>query len=76
MPDGGERLQKVLAAVGQFTLLNQVQKVDVPIGVAGLGEGGLLAFYAAAVDPRIKGALVSGSNPSGHWANPPRPASD
>src|SRR5262249_15969322 len=56
----GYEVQKVLAAVDQFTLLNQVQKVDVPIGVAGIGEGGLLAFYSAAVDPRLAGALVSG----------------
>ncbi|MGH7226685.1 MAG: alpha/beta hydrolase family protein, partial [Gemmataceae bacterium] len=30
------------------------------VGVAGYGEGGLLAFYAAAVDPRIDACLVSG----------------
>ncbi len=56
----GYEVQKVLAAVDQFTLLNQVQKRDVPIGVAGIGEGGLLALYSAALDPRIDGALVSG----------------
>jgi cephalosporin-C deacetylase-like acetyl esterase len=56
----GYEVQKVLAAVDQFTLLNEVQKKDVPIAVAGIGEGGLLAFYSAAVDPRIDGALVSG----------------
>lgn len=31
-----------------------------PVGVAGYGEGGLLALYAAAVDERIDAALVSG----------------
>ena len=31
-----------------------------PIGVTGYGEGGLLALYAAALDPRIDAALVSG----------------
>jgi cephalosporin-C deacetylase-like acetyl esterase len=56
----GYEVQKVLAAVDQFTLLNKVQKVDIPIGVAGIGEGALLAFYSAALDPRIDGALVSG----------------
>ena len=30
------------------------------IGVAGYGEGGLIAFYSAALDPRIDAALVSG----------------
>ena len=33
---------------------------DLPVGVAGYGEGGLIAFYAAANDPRIHAALVSG----------------
>ena len=31
-----------------------------PIGVAGVGEGGLLALYAAALDPRIDSTLVCG----------------
>ena len=31
-----------------------------PIAVAGEGEGGLLALYAAALDPRISATLVSG----------------
>ena len=56
----GYEVQKVLAAVDQFTLLNGVQEVDVPIGVAGVGEGGLLAFYSAALDTRIDACLVSG----------------
>jgi dienelactone hydrolase len=30
------------------------------IGVAGYAEGGLIAFYSAALDPRIDAALVSG----------------
>ncbi|MFT4639445.1 MAG: dienelactone hydrolase [Verrucomicrobiales bacterium] len=30
------------------------------LGVAGWGEGGLLAFYTAAVDTRVQGAFVSG----------------
>jgi hypothetical protein len=56
----GYEVQKVLAAVDQFTLLNQAQKVDLPIGVVGIGEGALLAFYASALDTRIDGTLVSG----------------
>ena len=36
------------------------EKVHLPIGVAGVGEGGLLAFYTAAIDPRIDSAMVSG----------------
>jgi cephalosporin-C deacetylase-like acetyl esterase len=56
----GYEVQKVLAAIDQFTLLNEVQKRDIPIGVAGVGEGALIAFYSAALDTRIDGALVSG----------------
>src|SRR5262249_27784376 len=33
---------------------------SIKVGVAGHGEGGLIAFYAAAVDPRIDAALCSG----------------
>src|SRR5262249_55737876 len=42
------------------------------IGVAGYGEGGLIAFYAAAVDPRIDAVLVSGYFGSRQrvWAEP------
>src|SRR5205085_112484 len=31
-----------------------------PIAVAGYGEGGLIAFYSAALDPRIRVTFVSG----------------
>jgi len=56
----GYEVQKVLAAVDQFKLLNGVQDVNTPIGVAGVGEGGLLALYSAALDTRIDACLVSG----------------
>lgn len=46
------------AAVGWFAAENATHRV--PIGVAGYGEGGLVAFYAAALDTRIDAALVSG----------------
>ncbi len=52
----GYEVQKVLAAVDWFGQRHR----DLPVGVAGYGEGGLIAFYAAAVDPRIGAALVSG----------------
>lgn len=52
----GFELQKVLAAVDYFA----AEGADRPIGVAGYGEGGMLAFYAAAFDDRIDAALVSG----------------
>jgi dienelactone hydrolase len=52
----GYELQKVLAAVDWFA----ASKRKAPIGVVGYGEGGLLALHAAALDPRIDAALVSG----------------
>ncbi len=56
----GYEVEKVQAAVDQFEQLNQQENVHLPIGVAGVGEGGLLAFYTAAVDPRIDVTMVSG----------------
>ena len=56
----GYEVQKVEAAIDQFVRLNQSESVDLPIGVVGVREGGLLALYAAAVDRRIDAALVSG----------------
>jgi dienelactone hydrolase len=53
----GYEVQTVLAAVDWF---DAQRGEEAAIGVAGYGEGGLVAFYAAAVDPRISAALVSG----------------
>ncbi len=66
----GYEVQKVLAAVDWF---RQAQGADVrPIGVAGYGEGGLIALYAAALDERIDAALVSGyfGSRQGIWQEP------
>ena len=52
----GYEVQKVLAAIDGI----RRQAPNARIGVAGYGEGGLVAFYAAAADPRIDAALVSG----------------
>jgi dienelactone hydrolase len=53
----GYEVQKVLAAVDNF----RARRGDgVKVGVVGYAEGALVAFYAAAIDPRIDGALVSG----------------
>jgi cephalosporin-C deacetylase-like acetyl esterase len=54
----GYEVQKVLAAIDQFELRNESN--DVPCIVAGVSEGGLLALYSAALDPRIDAAIVSG----------------
>ncbi|MGK2860773.1 MAG: dienelactone hydrolase family protein, partial [Chitinophagaceae bacterium] len=53
----GYEVQKVLSAIDWF---KQSKDKDVKIGVAGYSEGGLIAFYAAAVDKRIDAVLVSG----------------
>jgi dienelactone hydrolase len=53
----GYEVQKVLAAVDGFRAR---RGESASVGVVGYGEGGLVAFHAAAIDPRIAGALVSG----------------
>jgi cephalosporin-C deacetylase-like acetyl esterase len=56
----GYEAQKVLAAVDLYERMNQSEKRSLPIGVVGVGEGGLLALDSAAIDPRIKSTWVSG----------------
>lgn len=56
----GLEVQKIAAAVDWFVAQNETAGMRVPIGVAGWGEGGLLAFYSAATDTRIDASLVSG----------------
>ncbi len=53
----GYEVQSVLAAVDGFAAR---RGSAFPVAVAGYGEGGLVALHAAAIDPRIRGALVSG----------------
>src|SRR5436309_8906420 len=53
----GYEVEKVLAAVDWFQRKSGGKG---QIGVTGYGEGGLIAFYSAAVDTRIDAALVSG----------------
>jgi cephalosporin-C deacetylase-like acetyl esterase len=52
----GYEAQKVLAAVDWFCK----EKGHPRVGVFGYGEGGLLAQYCAAIDPRIDVSVVSG----------------
>ena len=57
----GYEVQKILALVDYFRRPNASWSASgKPVGVAGYGEGGLLALYAAAMDPRIDVAWVSG----------------
>ena len=53
----GYEVAKVQAAIDW---MQQSAGGEVKVGVAGYGEGGLIGFYAAAVDPRIDATLVSG----------------
>lgn len=45
---------------------------EMPIGVVGVGEGGLIALYSAALDKRIQSTLVSGyfRQREGVWTEP------
>jgi dienelactone hydrolase len=54
----GYEIQKVLAAVDW--LAEEKANGGTKIGVIGWGEGGLLAFYAGALDTRITATCVSG----------------
>ncbi len=53
----GYEVQKVMSAIDWF---KQSDTKDLKIGVVGYCEGGLIAFYAAAVDKRIDAVMVSG----------------
>jgi dienelactone hydrolase len=55
----GYEVAKVEAVVDWFR--KQAESGTGRIGVAGYGEGGVIAFYAAAVDTRIDACLASGS---------------
>lgn len=69
----GYEVQKVLAAVDWFEAeQSKVQGPKSKVGVAGYAEGGLVALYAAAVDPRIDAALVSSyfDNRDRVWSEP------
>jgi dienelactone hydrolase len=54
----GFEVQGILAAVDWFAAENKSRPL--PIGIMGYGEGGLLAFYSAAIDQRIDVSVVSG----------------
>ncbi|MEX2567124.1 MAG: alpha/beta hydrolase family protein [Cyclobacteriaceae bacterium] len=56
----GYELQKVFSAIDWFEAQNQLEGLDLNIGIAGHGEGGLLSLYASALDTRISATLVSG----------------
>ena len=53
----GYEVNKVLALVDWLA----TSKERLPTGVIGWGDGGLIACYAAAVDPRIDAVCASGA---------------
>lgn len=52
----GYEVQKTLAAVDWF----EARKDGLPIGLFGVGEGGGVGLYAAALDPRIQATQILG----------------
>ncbi|TWU26261.1 Alpha/beta hydrolase family protein [Novipirellula galeiformis] len=56
----GYEVQKVRAAIDNFVVQDVANQVTRPIGVVGVGEGGLLAFYTAAIDTRVDSTMVCG----------------
>jgi dienelactone hydrolase len=67
----GYEIEKVLAAIDWMTA--QSSNSTIKTGVIGWGEGGLVAFYATALDPRITAACVSGYFDERHkvvWQQP------
>jgi len=56
----GYEVLKVLAAVDALQAAQSTSETPLPIGVCGVGEGGLLALHAAALEPRIRSTLVCG----------------
>ncbi|MFN0076119.1 MAG: dienelactone hydrolase family protein [Prosthecobacter sp.] len=64
----GYEVQKALALVDWF----KAQPEQVPLLIAGVGEGGMLALHAAAIDERIDSVYSSGyfAPRDGVWAEP------
>jgi len=68
----GYELQKVLALVDWFAKEASGAASAPRVGVIGYGEGGMLALYAGALDPRITSTCVSGyfGNRNDIWQQP------
>lgn len=66
----GYEVQKVLAGVDW--LVREAGNTPPRVGVIGYGEGGLVALYAKALDPRIEAGCISGylCYPRRYWEEP------
>lgn len=64
----GYEVQKILSLMDYFG----TQREQLPVLVSGLGEGGMIAMHAGAIDPRISSVYVWGyfSPREGVWAEP------
>ena len=56
----GYEAQKIFAAVDALTAPDSTLRAPAILGIAGYGEGGLLALHCAALDARFQAAMVSG----------------
>jgi dienelactone hydrolase len=68
----GYEVQEILALVDWLERDAKAHEDEARIGVFGYGEGGLIALYAAALDPRIDATVVSGAFDDGKatWKAP------
>src|SRR5262249_40499364 len=55
----GYEVQKIISLVDAMEWECRQHGRDLRVGIFGYGEGGAIALYAAALDPRIKAACVS-----------------
>ena len=67
----GYEVQKVLALIDALKL-RQARGTETRSCIFGYGEGGMIALYAAALDPRIEAVCVSGyfGDRSDVWRQP------
>ncbi|MFT4559505.1 MAG: cephalosporin-C deacetylase-like acetyl esterase [Planctomycetaceae bacterium] len=56
----GYEVQKTLAAIDLLGQWMKSREIKIPVGVAGVGEGGLVALYSSAIDSRVDATMVSG----------------
>lgn len=69
----GYELQKIASCIDWLEMQNAGGNARVlPIGIAGYGEGGMLALFAASVERRLSAVLISGylGNSDGIWREP------
>lgn len=68
----GYEVQKTLAAIDLLEQWAQHREIEIPVGLAGIGEGGLIALYSSALDTRVDTTLICGyfQNREAVWQEP------